>query len=223
MGRRKLMFLIDIAKSAFIVFTGSVLLIIAIRACRNETDPKLKNCYQLLAFAVILVVIGSFLIVKELQEQGYIVVNTEGLVWYMMQGFVIILFCVILLGAGILIYRKGVAENDTLDMEIEGYVCGKDMMIGTPVFPGYGRLIILYADPYDGSMHKYHLSHDLRLKKYPVGTPYRLMYSRTKHQVYEKESNQTNRRIGVMIFGMGMVTMIAVLIRLGYLAVVHFM
>ena len=47
------MFLIDIAKSAFIVFTGIVLLIIAIRACRNETDSKLKNCYQLLTFAVI--------------------------------------------------------------------------------------------------------------------------------------------------------------------------
>ena len=139
----------------------------------------------------------------------------------MMQGGMLILFCAMFVGTGIVMYRKGVAENDVLDMEIEGSVCGTEMTIGTPMLPGYGRLTILYADPYDGSMHKYHLTHDLRLKKYPIGSPYKLMYSRTSRQAYERESNQTNRRIGMLFLFVGIGMIVAVLVRLGYLAMCY--
>ena len=95
------------------------------------------------------------------------------------------------------------AENDIVD----GIIHGKVVKIDTSsqMFPGYGKLIIEYQDPYDGSINRYSLLNELRVKKHPLGSSYLLHYARNSRKVYDIESNKQARKLQIFLTVFGIV------------------
>ncbi len=101
------------------------------------------------------------------------------------------------------------SEND---MYVDGIVTGTHNDVISPysrtehsliIVPGYKRLVVEYTDPYDGRRHIYKMTKEVRFKKHPVGSTYRLRYSREKKYAYDEKSERINPYIKLAFLFMG--------------------
>ena len=71
-----------------------------------------------------------------------------------------------------------------------------------------------YIDPYSGEPDSYMVNQDINRKKHPIGSEYKLFYSREKRTAYEKKSNKVYREMEVLFFGLAVLIFVAVIVRL---------
>lgn len=69
--------------------------------------------------------------------------------------------------------------------------------------PGYAQPTVEYIDPYSGEPDSYMVNQEINRKKHPIGSEYKLLYSREKRTAYEKKSNKVYREIGGLLFRTG--------------------
>ena len=132
-----------------------------------KADHQSKAYTFLLLLGCGILLIGGFFLAEKMMAYGVVKDIRNTLVWICIQGGIAVLFGLIMIWSGVTIGRKRVAENDMVD----GIIHGKVVKIDTSsqMFPIYGKLIIEYQDPYDGSINRYSLLNELRVKKHPLG------------------------------------------------------
>lgn len=52
--------------------------------------------------------------------------------------------------------------------------------------PGYAQHTVEYIDPYSGEPDSYMVNQDIKRKKHPIGSEYKLLYSRKERKEFEK-------------------------------------
>ena len=58
------------------------------------------------------------------------------------------------------------------------------------------------------------VNQDINRKKYPIGSEYKLLYSREKRTAYEKKSNKVYRELEVCFFGLAVLIFVVGIARL---------
>jgi len=71
-----------------------------------------------------------------------------------------------------------------------------------------------YIDPYSGEPDSYVVNQDINRKKHPIGSEYRLLYSREERKAFEKKSNKVYREMEVCFFGLAVLIFIAGIVKL---------
>ena len=71
--------------------------------------------------------------------------------------------------------------------------------------PGYAQPTVEYIDPYSGEPDSYMVNQEINRKKHPIGSEYKLLYSREKRTAYEKK---------VCFFGLAVLIFIAGIVKL---------
>ncbi len=95
-----------------------------------------------------------------------------------------------------------------IDMEIVGKIIGYDTVTGRTNIPGYAHPTVGYIDPYSGEPDSYVVNQDINRKKNPIGSEYKLLYSREERKAFEKKSNK------VCFFGLAVLIVIAGIVKL---------
>lgn len=225
--------MIDVIKCSFLVLMGLFIMILGIYGLLSEGKKfrKTSKLYQqyeqtsefskeminkfykadhqskaytfLLLLGCGILLIGGFFLAEKMMAYGVVKDIRNTLVWICIQGGIAVLFGLIMIWSGVTIGRKRVAENDMVD----GIIHGKVVKIDTSsqMFPSYGKLIIEYQDPYDGSINRYSLLNELRVKKHPLGSSYLLHYARNSRKVYDIESNKQARKLWIFLTVFGIV------------------
>ena len=94
--------------------------------------------------------------------------------------------------------------------EITGKIIGYDTLTGRTKLPGYAQPTVEYIDPYSGEP----VNQEINRKKHPIGSEYKLLYSREKRTAYEKKSNKVYREMEVCFFGLAVLIFIAGIVKL---------
>lgn len=71
-----------------------------------------------------------------------------------------------------------------------------------------------YIDPYSGEPDSYVVNQDINRKKNPIGSEYKLLYSREERKAFEKKSNKVYGEMEVCFFGLAVLIFIAGIARL---------
>lgn len=80
--------------------------------------------------------------------------------------------------------------------------------------PEYAQPTVEYIDPYSGEPDSYMVNQEINRKKHPIGSEYKLLYSREKRTAYEKKSNKVYREMEVCFFGLAVLIFIAGIVKL---------
>lgn len=146
--------------------------------------------------------IGVSMVMDSLQDGGVIAIDRNNPVWLIMD-VIKVLACVLIFAiAGFAMRSKRIKENDMYDMEISGKIIGYDTLTGRTKLPGYAQPTVEYIDPYSGEPDSYMVNQDINRKKHPIGSEYKLLYSREKRTAYEKKSNKVYREMEVCFGGL---------------------
>lgn len=139
----------------------------------------------LLAGGMALLLIGVSMVIDSLQEGGVIVIDRNNPVWVIMDAIKVLACVLIFTIAGFAVRSKRIKENDMYDMEITGKIIGYDTLTGRTKLPGYAQPTVEYIDPYSGELDSYVVNQDINRKKHPIGSEYRLLYSREERKAFE--------------------------------------
>jgi len=168
----------------------------------------------LLAGGVALLLIGVSMAVDSLQDGGVIAIDRNDPVWLIMDAIKMLACVLIFAIAGYIMRSKRIKENDMYDMEITGKIIGYDTLTGRTKLPGYAQPTVEYIDPYSGEPDSYMVNQEINRKKHPIGSEYKLLYSREKRTAYEKKSNKVYREMEVCFFGLAVLIFIAGIVKL---------
>lgn len=80
--------------------------------------------------------------------------------------------------------------------------------------PEYAQPTVEYIDPYSGEPDSYVVNQDINRKKHPIGSEYRLLYSREERKAFEKKSNKVYREMEVFFFGLAGLIFVAGVVKL---------
>lgn len=187
-------------KSGFFGIVGIFFIGLAIWIKKNEDRWNFKNIgIGLLAGGVALLLIGVSMAVDSLQDGGVIALDKNDPVWVVVDTIKVLACVLIFAIAGFAMRSKRIKEND---MEISGKIIGYDTLTGRTKLPGYAQPTVEYIDPYSGEPDSYVVNQDINRKKHPIGSEYKLLYSREKRTAYEKKSNKVYREMEVCFGGL---------------------
>lgn len=208
-------FITELVKSGFIGIVGIFLIGLAIWIKKNEDRWNFKNIgIGLLAGGMALLLIGVSMVIDGLQDGGIIVLDKNDPVWVIVD-VIKVLACVLIFAiAGFAMRSKRIKENDMYDMEIIGKIIGYDTLTGRTKLSGYAQPTVEYIDPYSGEPDSYVVNQDINRKKYPIGSEYRLLYSREERKAFEKKSNKVYREMEVCFFGLAVLIFVVGIVRL---------
>lgn len=208
-------FITELVKSAFIGIVGIFFIGLAIWIKKNEDRWNFKNIgIGLLAGGVALLLIGVSMAVDSLQDGGVIAIDRNDSVWLIMDAIKMLACVLIFVIAGYAVRSKRIKENDMFDMEIVGKIIGYDTVTGRTNIPGYAHPTVGYIDPYSGEPDSYVVNQDINRKKHPIGSEYKLLYSREERKAFEKKSNKVYREMEVCFFGLAVLIFIAGIVKL---------
>lgn len=208
-------FITELVKSGFIGIVGIFFIGLAIWIKTKEDRWNFKNIgIGLLAGGMALLLIGVSMVIDGLQDGGIIVLDRNDPVWVIVD-VIKVLACVLIFAiAGFAMRSKRIKENDMFDMEVVGKIIGYDTLTGRTKLPGYAQPTVEYIDPYSGELDSYMVNQDIHRKKHPIGSEYKLLYSREKRTAYEKKSNKVYREMEVCFFGLAVLIIVAGIVRL---------
>ena len=208
-------FIVELVKSGFIGTVGIFFIGLAIWIKAKEDRWNFKNIgIGLLAGGMALLLIGVSMVIDGLQDGGIIVIDRNDPVWVIVD-VIKVLACVLIFAiAGYVMRAKRIKENDMYDMEITGKIIGYDTLTGRTNIPGYAQPTVEYIDPYSGELDSYMVNQDINRKKHPIGSEYKLLYSREKRTAYEKKSNKVYREMEICFFGLAVLIFIVGIVRL---------
>lgn len=208
-------FITELVKSAFIGIVGIFFIGLAIWIKTKEDRWNFKNiCIGLLAGGMALLLIGVSMAVDSLQDGGVIAIDRNDPVWVILDVIKVLACVLIFVIAGYAVRSKRIKENDMFDMEIVGKIIGYDTVTGRTNIPGYAHPTVGYIDPYSGEPDSYVVNQDINRKKHPIGSEYRLLYSREERKAFEKKSNKVYREMEVCFFGLAVLIFIAGIVKL---------
>lgn len=203
-------FITELVKSGFIGIVGIFFIGLAIWIKKNEDRWNFKNIgIGLLAGGVALLLIGISMAVDSLQDGGVIAVDRNDPVWLIMDVIKVLACVLIFVIVGYVMRSKRIKENDMYDMEVVGKIIGYDTVTGRTNIPGYAHPTVGYIDPYSGEPDSYVVNQDINRKKHPIGSEYRLLYSREERKAFEKKSNKVYREMEVCFFGLAVLIFVA--------------
>lgn len=192
-----------LVKSGFFGIVGIFLIGLAIWIKKNEDRWNFKNIgIGLLVGGVALLLISVSMVMDSLQDGGVIALDKNDPVWVVVDTIKVLACVLIFAIAGFAMRSKRIKENDMYDMEISGKIIGYDTLTGRTKLPGYAQPTVEYIDPYSGEPDSYMVNQDINRKKHPIGSEYKLLYSREKRTAYEKKSNKVYREMEVCFGGL---------------------
>ena len=208
-------FITELVKSGFISIVGIFFIGLAIWIKAKEDRWNFKNIgIGLLAGGMALLLIGVSMVIDGLQDGGIIVLDRNDPVWVIVD-VIKVLACVLIFAiAGFAMRSKRIKENDMYDMEITGKIIGYDTLTGRTKLPGYAQPTVEYIDPYSGEPDSYMVNQEISRKKHPIGSEYKLFYSREKRTACEKKSNKVYREMEVCFFGLAVLIFVVGIVRL---------
>ena len=208
-------FIVELVKSGFIGIVGVFFIGLAIWIKAKEDRWNFKNIgIGLLAGGMALLLFGVSMVIDGLQDGGIIVIDRSDPVW-MIVDVIKVLACVLIFAiAGFAMRSKRIKENDMYDMEISGKIIGYDTLTGRTKLPGYAQPTVEYIDPYSGEPDSYMVNQEINRKKHPIGSEYKLYYSREKRTAYEKKSNKVYREMEVCFFGLAVLIFVVGIVKL---------
>lgn len=208
-------FITELVKSGFIGIVGILFIGLAIWIKKKEDRWNFKNIgIGLLAGGMALLLIGVSMVIDSLQEGGVIALDKNDPVWVVVDTIKVLACVLIFVIAGWAVRSKRIKENDMYDMEITGKIIGYDTLTGRTKLPGYAQPTVEYIDPYSGEPDSYMVNQEISRKKHPIGSEYKLFYSREKRTAYEKKSNKVYREMEVCFFGLAVLIIVAGIVRL---------
>ena len=208
-------FITELVKSGFFGIVGILFIGLAIWIKKKEDRWNFKNIgIGLLAGGVALLLIGISTAVDSLQDGGVIALDKNDPVWVVVDTIKVLACVLIFVIAGWAVRSKRIKENDMFDMEIAGKIIGYDTMAGRTNIPGYAHPTVEYIGPYSGEPDSYVVNQDINRKKHPIGSEYRLLYSREKRTAYEKKSNKVYREMEVCFFGLAVLIFVVGVVKL---------
>ena len=208
-------FITELVKSGFFGIVGVFLIGLAIWIKMKEDRWNFKNIgIGLLAGGVALLLIGISMAVDSLQDGGVIAIDRNDPVWLIMDEIKMLACVLIFVIAGCAVRSKRIKENDMFDMEVVGKIIGYDTMAGRTNIPGYTHPTVEYIDPYSGEPDSYVVNQDINRKKHPIGSEYRLLYSREERKAFEKKSNKVYREMEVFFFGLAVFVFVVGIVKL---------
>ena len=204
-----------LVKSGFFGIVGIFLIGLAIWIKMKEDRWNFKNIgIGLLAGGVALLLISVSMVMNSLQDGGVIAIGRDNPVWVVVDTIKVLACVLIFVIAGCVVRSKRIKENDMFDMEIVGKIIGYDTMAGRTNIPGYAHPTVEYIDPYSGELDSYMVNQDIHRKKHPIGSEYKLLYSREKRTAYEKKSNKVYREMEICFFGLAVLIFAMGIVRL---------
>ena len=204
-----------LVKSGFFGIVGIFLIGLAIWIKKNEDRWNFKNIgIGLLAGGVALLLIGISTAVDSLQDGGVIALDKNDPVWVVVDTIKVLACVLIFVIAGWAVRSKRIKENDMFDMEVVGKIIGYDTMAGRTNIPGYAHPTVEYIDPYSGEPDSHVVNQDINRKKHPIGSEYRLLYSREERKAFEKKSNKVYREMEVFFFGLAVFVFVVGIVKL---------
>lgn len=208
-------FITELVKSGFISIVGIFFIGLAIWIKAKEDRWNFKNIgIGSLAGGMALLLIGVSMVIDKLQDGGVIVLDRSKPVWMIVDALKLLACVIIFVIAGFAVRSKRIKENDMYDMEITGKIIGYDTLSGRTNMPGYAQPTVGYIDPYSGEPDSYVVNQDINRKKHPIGSEYRLLYSREKRTAYEKKSNKVYREMEVCFFGLAVLIFVVGVVKL---------
>lgn len=208
-------FITELVKSGFFGIVGILFIGLAIWIKMKEDRWNFKNIGTgLLAGGVALLLIGISTPVDSLQDGGVIALDKNDPVWVVVDTIKVLACVLIFVIAGWVVRSKRIKENDMFDMEVVGKIIGYDTMAGRTNIPGYAHPTVEYIDPYSGEPDSYVVNQDINRKKHPIGSEYRLLYSREERKAFEKKSNKVYREMEVFFFGLAVFIFVVGIARL---------
>lgn len=208
-------FITELVKSGFFGIVGILFIGLAIWIKKKEDRWNFKNIgIGLLAGGVALLLIGISTAVDSLQDGGVIALDKNDPVWVVVDTIKVLACVLIFVIAGWAVRSKRIKENDMFDMEVVGKIIGYDTMAGRTNIPGYAHPTVEYIDPYSGEPDSYVVNQDINRKKHPIGSEYRLLYSREERKAFEKKSNKVYREMEVFFFGLAVFIFVVGIARL---------
>lgn len=208
-------FITELVKSGFFGIVGILFIGLAIWIKKKEDRWNFKNIgIGLLAGGVALLLIGISTAVDSLQDGGIIAIDRNDHVWFIMDEIKMLACVLISVIAGWAVRSKRIKENDMFDMEVVGKIIGYDTVTGRTNIPGYAHPQVEYIDPYSGELNSYVVNQDINRKKHPIGSEYKLMYSREERKAFEKKSNKVYREMEVFFFGLAVLIFVVGIARL---------
>ena len=204
-----------LVKSGFFGIVGILFIGLAIWIKKKEDRWNFKNIgIGLLAGGVALLLIGISTAVDSLQDGGIIAIDRNEPVWFIMDEIKMLACVLISVIAGWAVRSKRIKENDMFDMDVVGKIIGYDTVTGRTNIPGYAHPKVEYIDPYSGELNSYVVNQDINRKKHPIGSEYKLMYSREERKAFEKKSNKVYREMEVFFFGLAVLIFVVGIARL---------
>lgn len=208
-------FITELVKSGFFGIVGILFIGLAIWIKMKEDRWNFKNIgIGLLAGGVALLLIGIATAVDSLQDGGVIALDKNDPVWVVVDTIKVLACVLIFVIAGWAVRSKRIKENDMFDMEVVGKIIGYDTMAGRTNIPGYAHPTVEYIDPYSGEPDSYVVNQDINRKKHPIGSEYRLLYSREERKAFEKKSNKVYREMEVCFFGLAVLIFVVGIVKL---------
>ena len=208
-------FITELVKSGFFGIVGILFIGLAIWIKKKEDRWNFKNIgIGLLAGGMALLLIGISTAVDSLKDGGVIALDKNDPVWVVVDTIKVLACVLIFVIAGWAVRAKRIKENDMFDMEVVGKIIGYDTMAGRTNIPGYAHPIVEYIDPYSGEPDSYMVNQEISRKKHPIGSEYKLFYSREKRTAYEKKSNKVYREMEVCFFGLAVFIFVVGIARL---------
>lgn len=181
---------------------------------RLKKDPQ--RIYWILLFEILSFLVSIVGVIGNMMEQGYIPDIHEKTGWELFEATILLLGGIALLQFRKIKRKKRIRENNMEDTQVEATVV--DVIKGqATVLHGYGRLIVEYYDPYELCKKRILLGQDFKLKKYPIGKKYTLLYSRSMHEAYDLCNNRLEDRKDIYFTIIGII--MCLLAALGILAV----
>lgn len=204
-----------LVKSGFFGIVGILFIGLAIWIKMKEDRWNFKNIgIGLLVGGVALLLIGVSTAVGSLQDGGVIAIDRNNPEWLIMDAIKMLACVLIFVIAGYAVRSKRIKENDMFDMKIVGKIIGYDTVTGRTNIPGYAHPTVGYIDPYSGEPDSYVVNQDINRKKHPIGSEYKLLYSREERKAFEKKSNKVYREMEVCFFGLAVLIFIAGIVKL---------
>ncbi len=208
-------FITELVKSAFIGIVGIFFIGLAIWIKTKEDRRNFKNiCIGLLAGGMALLLISVSMVVDSLQDGWVIAIDRNNPVWVILDVIKVLACVLIFVIAGYIMRSKRIKENDMFDMEIVGKIIGYDTVTGRTNIPGYAHPTVGYIDPYSGEPDSYVVNQDINRKKHPIGSEYKLLYSREERKAFEKKSNKVYREMEVCFFGLAVLIFVVGIVKL---------
>lgn len=175
-----------------------------------KSDNK-KVYYIFILFGIACVIMGALFCITILADNGIINIS-DTLFEHVINWLIAFIGGVFFIALGVS-NKKSITNNssewDTIP--VTGTVI-QEVIAPQRIMRGYGRLLVMYKDPYDGTTKYYTLMQQLNLKKHPIGSKYVLSYSKSQRTAYDTKTNNIFKRLKTYCFIIGIILFITGLV-----------